>query len=370
MQLAGSNLAPYPVAAASGGTESSYEAVNNIMIDPNRVQVSEQNNIWMNLAEHSYRMGSLENTILGFGTQAEPLSVGQFGQFPVMVFTQEGISSMEQGNGNILYASMQPISKAICSNTKSIISIGGGIIFATKQGLKLLQGSAVVDIGESVKGKIPIYMLENDDFIDYTNNIFVVDGYKSLSVADFLQFINTAILAYDPEWEELIISNSTIESTFDDNYSYVFSFRTKQWTKRSEYWTAFVNTYPGYAGVLGTKLYDLSTEDTDSYPNVIIQSRPFMPGGSFTKIEKVFLRGTIQTKEDTHFGFLLFGSMNGNKYSLISGTTRNGFIMDPSVKRSGSSYKFYILVLVGQLSESELTHFDIQFTERFANRIR
>jgi hypothetical protein len=354
------------------GPIAAYTTAVNSMREPNRIQVTEQNNIWVNLAKHSYRVGSLENGIIGLSTQAEPLSEGQYGEFPVCIFSDHGVYFLEQGDGEVLYASIQPLSKDICNNANSITEIGSGIVFATSKGLKMIVGRQVAEISEPVEGKAPDYLITNEDFANFIDSVFVADVIDSLSNTPFITFLATARIAYDHKEEELIISNNTISSTFTDNYSYVFSFRSKLWFKRSEYWDSFINNYPGYIGIRDSVLYDLSAENEDEYPSVIIQTRPFMISGSFTKVSKAILRCLINTKENTHFAALLFGSTSGSrKYWLLNGSTISGSdFQQVCINRVGGSFKYYVLVLVGQVSDSELTHIEFEFTERYNNRIR
>lgn len=366
----------YPITmsflAESGGTVTSYTNTETDFInDPNRIQICEQNNLWVNLAKHSYRIGSLENRVIGFGTSAEPVSEGQYGQFPIVVFTEHGTWTLEQGSADILYASIQSLSKDICNNPGSITGIGGGIVFSTVNGLKLITGRQITELSELVEGQIPVFMLANDDFLKYTQSIFIANLLEYVSTINFNAFLTTAIIAYDHEEEELIISNGTDNSTYEDNYSYVFSFRTKQWTKRTEFWSKFINNYPGYLGINGTTLYDMSVENTDDYVHTLVQTRPFIIAGGFSKIEKIILRGRFNPKTRTHMGALLFGTMTGKKYWLVSGTIYNGInIIEPAITRPGASYKYYVLVIIGQLNDSDFTNIDIMFSDHYSGKLR
>ena len=55
--------------------------------------------------------------ILGIVANTEAVSQGQFGQYPLLVFTDEGIYAMSV-NAEGLYSSIHPISREVCNKEK------------------------------------------------------------------------------------------------------------------------------------------------------------------------------------------------------------------------------------------------------------
>ena len=104
------------------------------------------------------------------GTKA--VSEGQFGQFPLYAFCDDGIWALEPSSDGT-YASKQPVSRDVCSNPRGITQTDNAVIYTT-QGLKI-QGSTVTNISKKMEGKT-----ENTDafFKD------LAAGYNSLIKAD------------------------------------------------------------------------------------------------------------------------------------------------------------------------------------------
>jgi hypothetical protein len=115
----------------------------------------------------------------------------------------------------------------------------------------------------------------------------------------------------------------------------------------------------------------MSAENVNDYVPALIQTRPFMASGGFSKIEKIITRGVFNPKIRSHMVSLLFGSMTGQTYNLISGTLYNGVnVMEPEISRPGASYKYYIIVIIGQFNDSEFTNMDIIFSDHYQGKLR
>jgi hypothetical protein len=64
--------------------------------EPNRVQVSEVNNLFYYPAKQSYRIGNPDYTVRAMIVAQEPMTEMQFGQFPLYVFTAGGVFALEE----------------------------------------------------------------------------------------------------------------------------------------------------------------------------------------------------------------------------------------------------------------------------------
>jgi len=251
--------------------------IDNLHIDKNRLQVSKLNNLFYYPAENSYRIGKLTNEILGISTQAVPMSEGQFGEYPITLFTSNGIYLLKQGTGDVLYSSVHPLTHDICNNKNSITQVLGGILFTSEKGLMVLTGRKVQEISKVMEGKPDTYLNSDDNYnqsIDGTLN--VVNLNNAISKTDFNTFLTGAIIAYDQVNEEILISNpSETDGVRNYQYTYVYSHNANTWYKSSQHFKEFIENYPNGYALSGVKIYGITKERTDQEIGILIRTRPF-----------------------------------------------------------------------------------------------
>lgn len=351
---------------------------DNTTTDLNRVQVSKLNSFLLFPARNSYRVGRLTNEVVGLATQASPVSEGQFGMFPMYVFTTEGVFSLEQGTGEILYESIQPVSLLVCNNPDSVIPVDFGILFATDKGLMVLSGRQVAEISQIIEGK-PNTFLEDNTY--YKNAIGTgTENLTSLSTAisdgDFIDYIETAQIGYDQMNDEVIISDS------DYGYSYIFSLKYKLWYKTTQTWEEFIVGYPHWLGKKGNVMYKLNQElklgdivSTDKKNSFLIVTQPIKFNDfSLKSIDRIVARLSADIYSNTFkYGFYLYGSLNGQDWALINGvqgSVSNIKYTDLLISKSRTTAKFYIIVLVGTASEATISHFEADILPKYTKKLR
>ena len=86
-----------------------FEKEDDVYTEPNRVQVSALNNLFSQPFANSYRVGLNEETIFAIATVVDELSATRFGAFPLYVFTDRGVWSLESGTGEVLYSNILPV---------------------------------------------------------------------------------------------------------------------------------------------------------------------------------------------------------------------------------------------------------------------
>lgn len=134
-------------------------------------------------------------SILGIAANTEPISQGQFGQYPLIVFTTEGIYGLSV-NSEGLYSASYPISREVCNNPESITPTGNVVYFTSDKGLMAVSGGSVRCVSPQLSGANPPYS----------------DGTVS-----FLTFVRNAFLAYDYRDSLLFIYNVSYD------YAYVYN---------------------------------------------------------------------------------------------------------------------------------------------------
>lgn len=148
---------------------------------PNYIITSEVNNPFVFRPEGYYKVGT--GRIIGMSTITQALSEGQFGQFPLLVFSENGIWALTVGSTGY-YTSIHPISREVCSNEKSITQTDGAVYFVSKKGLMIIVGSTVKCVSEQLDGKIidnissPFQFIQEPDFKGYLDNCIIAYDYR------------------------------------------------------------------------------------------------------------------------------------------------------------------------------------------------
>lgn len=128
----------------------SYDAITTHEHLANEIWVSEVNNPFVFNASGVITIGDSE--IKGAATATVALSEGQFGQYPLIVFSDKGIWAVAT-NANGLYVSAVPLSREVCNNPKSITQTDGAVFFSSEKGLMVIVGSEVKCVSEQLNGK-------------------------------------------------------------------------------------------------------------------------------------------------------------------------------------------------------------------------
>lgn len=115
-------------------------------------------------------------SILGIVANVEPISQGQFGQYPLFVFTTDGIYAMAVSSEG-LYSSIYPMSREVCDNADSITQTDRLAFFTSKKGLMAVSGGTVYPMSELMVGRSP-------------------RNFSSLDVS-FIKFLSKCKIAYD-----------------------------------------------------------------------------------------------------------------------------------------------------------------------------
>lgn len=116
----------------------------------NYIITSEVNNPWVFNAEGYNKVST--GKIIGISTITQALSQGQFGQFPLLVFSENGIWAMSVDSTG-LYQAIYPMSRDVCINPGSILQTDGAVFFVSKKGLMMIAGNDVRCVSEQMNGK-------------------------------------------------------------------------------------------------------------------------------------------------------------------------------------------------------------------------
>lgn len=205
-------------------TVSDYEVLNAVLSDTyeetNAINVSANGNPMVFPVSYSYR---IDGNITSITTATESISQSQVGQYPLQVFTDNGVYALEQGNGAVLYSNIVPINGDIINN-RSVIYTRNGIAYIANGAVYLLNGRHSTKLTELLEGDLDTYIQNNESFIKCcANSLYNVTDY--LSQVTFREFAENATLSWCANTNELIVSNT------DYKYSYVYNFTYNSWYK-------------------------------------------------------------------------------------------------------------------------------------------
>ena len=238
-----------------GSTSVTTDPVEQL---PNYIITSEVNNPWVYKAEGYNKVGT--GKIIGMSTLTQALSEGQFGQYPLLVFSESGIWAMSV-NSTGLFQSIHPMSREVCNNVKSITQTDGAVYFTSDKGLMVVVGSEVRCVSEQLSGRET-----------YFNGV--------INMGNFHDYLKTCHMAYDYRDSLLWIFNQYTVG-HGPHYCYVYSMKSGTFGKY--YFTdtvisSAVNDYPDTLLQAGSTLLSLIDRpninaDTGTYTGLMI-TRP------------------------------------------------------------------------------------------------
>jgi hypothetical protein len=167
---------------------------------------------------------TFQSKIIGVAVANTALSQGQFGQFPLYVFTEDGIWAMETAaDGSFI--SQKPLSREVCINPDSICSIDNAVVFVTSKAVMMIQGSQVMNISPYMNGK---HYKPNDSALNLIRN---QEGFDTLidPISDddpFMSFMKDAKVAYDYTGQRLVFISPS-----NDGFQYAYKIDTQTWHK-------------------------------------------------------------------------------------------------------------------------------------------
>lgn len=323
---------------------------------PNKIYTSEVNNPFTFPDTGVNDIGTGE--IIDIRSATKALSQGQFGQFPLYAFTNEGIWALEVSSDGS-FSSKQPITRDVCNNPNSITQIDTAVLFTSERGIMLIQGSESICISEILNKKsFDISILKGIDQLIQVSE-FASSHFKH---ASFLEYIKECNIAYDYMNQRIVVFNIKY------SYAYVWSIQYKVWSMLSSNFDSVINSYPdSYLMTNDNKLINLSITDDGSLKKIpgIIITRPLKLGAAdlFKTIDSCIHRGKFAKG---HVKSAIYGSRDLNNWFLISSSKDQylrGF--------RGTPFKYFRFVIITKLDSGEsLSGTSVSFNYRQNNKLR
>lgn len=307
--------------------------------------------------------------ILGIATAAKALSQGQFGQFPLYAFTDEGVWALEVSSTGS-YSARQPITRDVCINADGITQLDSAVLFPTERGIMLISGSQTQCISDTINSEYPFDALslpgfgKLHDMLEHnpTND-------KCLPTLPFSEFLRQCRMIYDYVHQRVIVYAPGI------TYAYVFSLKSKMWGMTFSNIASHLNSYPeALAITTDGKMVNFAKTDgkmvnfakTDGEEvNGLFLTRPLKleTPDVLKTMDTVIQRGHFRKG---HVQSVLYGSRDLINWHLVW-SSKDHFLRG----FRGTPYKYFRIACVTSLSEDEsIFGASLQFNPRLTNQPR
>ena len=279
---------------------------------PNGLKVSKVNNPFTFPDNSTYQVGSSE--IVALMSNAVAVGTGQTGAAPLYVFCKDGIYALlVDSTGEMTYTNARIIARDVCNNTKSVTPIDDGVVFTTDRGIMSIAGSEVVEIGSAVEGDV----FDITDNGNLPNKPIMADKAKKIMFnaftmqqlaefpqslidnTDFLTYLKGAIINYNHNERELMVSDP------DKEYTYVMD-RNGNWSRRAFTAQEYVNNYPtSYRIDKAGNFYKVDADDNDTNKVYLLSNVIKLGTIAFKQAYRLVVRGYFETTAyPSAFGYI------------------------------------------------------------------
>ena len=311
---------------------------DDVILEPNRIQVSASNNPFSFPFENSYAVGGSNNRIIALQSAAIKIGDEKVGALPLYVFTTEGIYALRAGE-ETLYAAVNPVNydKIINPNT---LAINGGVVYITERGVHIISGEGSQLISTPI--------------------------HKENGIPD-IDFFRTCDLIYNQGYNELMLSNK--------GTAYIYGLDTGYWSTR-ELKGNKINTEE----IVHTNaIYNLTDEDETKALSTTIATRPIKLGNlEFKRLETIIPRMS-SNNHTTMLSLNADGSVDGCNYlplRSISGLRIEPHKVNPiTLRRVPFSAKYFKVSInmepeSGEPHDPSITNIDFEWYRKFYHRMR
>lgn len=242
------------------------------------VYTSEVNNPFVFTASGDNQVGT--GKVLGIIANTEAVSQGQFGQYPLIVFTNEGIYGLSVSTDG-LYKTSYPVSREACDEDSPLVPTDNMVVFVSKKGLMATTGGQVACLSGLLSGR-------------------AAENFVTLGDGRFRDFVKGSLIAYDFRDSLLRIYGK------GKTYQYIYNIADKTFamTDSGIEAQAVVNNYPdNLIQDTGGNIYSLTrkpdiNDDEREYDGEIV-TRPLKLGGSLTLKSLRKIKHLMNTRQGT-----------------------------------------------------------------------
>lgn len=324
---------------------------------PNKLFTSELNNPFHFPLEGIYTVGSGE--IIGMTAVTRPISQGQFGEFPMMMFCSDGNYAMKV-DAEGFYERISPIQEDIVLGNDKITPMEDSVVVITKKGLMLNQGGEMVKLAPQMDGGV----FDKSILSGVATSDAAISKLCSFSsdTEGFLSYLYDAKMAFDYSSNRLFIYNTS------KPYSYVYNFDNSTVSKMIlDNGAKVVSSVVDYPDTIVQdetgRLYSLYAKDDvsvmSSRLNGFALTRPMKFGGAMTMKSIYQIKNLDSALSDGSFvKYLIYGSNDNIHYYKVA-------------SRFGKPYKYYrIAIYTNLLPKESFSGTAITIEERRTGKLR
>lgn len=302
-------------------------------ITRDKIFASNNNNPTSYSYDRMYTIGSSTNEILAINSAAIEMSDAKFGEFPLYVFTTEGIYAMQSGK-ETLYSAIIPINYDVIINPNTL-AVNGAVLYFTDKGLHALTNQ------DAKLLSAPMHTAEN-------------------RIPDWMY---TTQMVYMPEWNEVLCTD------LPNKKAYVFSLNSNVWSTRDIPEGYILNNDELVA--TDNIIYNLRNEKeqgTDSI-SVSLTTRPIKLGSmELKRAETIIVRFECPTNQTLNVK--VEGSIDTQNWGELRNiqTTTNKDIL---IRRTPCSVKYLRITIEGNVTDDiRILAFELEYYERMRHRMR
>lgn len=317
---------------------------------PNTIYTSETSNPYIFPVEGVLSVGN--GNIIALASLTKELSPSQFGQYPLVALCSDGNYALKVTSEG-LYTEPSLMQSEICSNKNTVTQLKSSIVFASKRGLMLMDGSDIICISEVLNGP-------HDNFIDTTLNI----------TDTFISYLENAKISYDYYQDRILVINP------DKDYIYIYNLTSASWSvyKTSEMYNA-INSYPfsyiqykSKAILMLDSVYEF--KDNQSINGVIVTRPLKLDTFLYKRINTFSIEGSYISNITPNLIVEIYGSNDNQTWYMLGNTNLNVKLKKVGRIR-GRFFKFYRFIIKPRMSyTNHITGIIIDFDEKTDSRLR
>ena len=372
------SAAPWQEPEMSGAVEYS----------PGKMRISETYNPFYFPASQVY--APTQSAIVAVCSNTAAISQGQFGQYPLYIFSDDGIYAMNMGTNGTEYVSSQPVSREICSSRNGVLAVSDGVVFVSEKGLMAVVGAEVHCLSKSMESYAPVASPLPDTARRAVSAMLPALSEKLTHGEEpsFRVYLQGAKLGYNAREDEVIVVNR------DYPFSYVYRLGDGCWWKFAERFDGFTEGDPLVKAFrcdnAFTRVFDLNV-DTLSVAEMAFVTRPVKLGSpAFKHLGQVFLRCAVHAGE--HFlllrdealllrgealgfidmaGFYVLGGVDGERFVLAGRHEIRRNLRNLRATVVCRAYPYYLFVFAGKVrTDTCIDGVELSASEAFGNRLR
>lgn len=287
------------------------------------------------------------------------LSQGQYGEFPLYVFTNEGIWCMQQGEGEICYARCTLIDNICVDVNTPIITTEKNIIYRSNDNIMCLNGtesSVLLPLKElkqeTFEQSLP--SLLNNTRIAHTDNTSLLDFFQGDVSIGYIQR-NNELVFYNPQYQYTLVIHLPTRHIYRSDCSIRGIVQDNDILYAQSHYNVIYN--------LGNEI------DTTSLISLVTHPIQLIPD-TYTRLHQIMLRMSCSNC-DLKIA-IVASHQPDNTYDNIYTAQYNGTISGQlDLKILAPAYKYYRIVISGGVSHDFILDYaDVMFQPSQNNKLR